>query len=140
MTAHYLLYESLDHLAALVPPHAVYGSAVARVARCADLLDAVKPDWFERVDVDALDIVNERACIGFYVYGGYTAALQALDVADPVAWALHPIRTVALGGTATEEEALEDAGALTEAWCAMVRERRGNAARFAQVRGGVTRG
>lgn len=114
--------------------------AMTRAERCALRMDAVVPEWPRLVDTDHLDITNPKRCVGAYVFGSYAEALRRLDIADPVAWGLHPVRVVLFGGTATEDEALEDAGALTEAWCALVRERRGNAARFAQVRGGVTRG
>lgn len=53
---------------------------VARVRRGADLLDARKPGWADKVDVNTLDMQSCTMCVLGQVFGDYTEGLVYLGV------------------------------------------------------------
>jgi len=55
-------------------------SADSRVQAGAQLLDETKPDWFERVNVDELDMKKAKYCVLGHVYGDYYDGLRVLGL------------------------------------------------------------
>lgn len=50
------------------------------VARGAELLDRVKPEWFTLIDLGTLDMALPRYCILGQLYGNYWDGLELLEL------------------------------------------------------------
>lgn len=57
------------------------GSAKRRVARGVKFLDAVDPDWFNRIDTETLNLNNINHCVVAQITGlEYDAGLKVLSI------------------------------------------------------------
>lgn len=90
-----------------------------RVARGVALLDRVEPGWFHRIDVNALNVANNRDCVLGRLYGDYSLGAKALGLNQDGA-AEHGFQVTMFKGVFGFEESvlnsLKEYPALTQEW------------------------
>jgi hypothetical protein len=95
-----------------------------RVAAGAAWLDEHKPGWWQRTDLDRLDVASERHCPLAQEYGTYyRAPVMTHDQARTLGFDCS-LAAAELGAMAEDFEFAE----LTETWRALIEDRRGAAA------------
>lgn len=97
--------------------------ATERVARGAELLDRKLPDWWQRIDVETLDITSSYFCILGQQFPWENDS--ALGV-TPYGFGLRQLQieeSVENGFTPPYVNWAQDAVALREAWIAIIQER-----------------
>lgn len=102
----------------------------ARAAKGAELLDEVRPGWEDRVNPDSLNMYNTSWCVLGQLEGDYDFAVHTLlKLSYQASWVhgFHiPLSEVPPSppGGATTESMTEVYRPLTEAWRALIAERR----------------
>lgn len=91
-----------------------------RVQNGMHLLDEVQPGWIERVNVEALDQINDATCVAGQVYGDYQTAVRVLKFDKPKE-VLYGFYCDYAGYTCNY-----DSNLLTNAWKQAILKRRSN--------------
>lgn len=89
-----------------------------RVARGAALLDELRPEWYDAVDVERLDMSHSLNCVLGQLYVTYEAGTQTIGLRTVGDRTLHGFTTLLYGATIGEW------AELTKAWRAEIEERR----------------
>lgn len=92
-----------------------------RTERGAALLDARRPGWWQRIDLDRLDLSDTCDCVAGQISGGvyitdWTLAMEALGLETPALQAAH-------GFDATDGDGDRAYDALTAAWRDLIGQR-----------------
>lgn len=91
--------------------------AQVRVARGAEWLDAINPGWHNRIDCEAIRMVDCRRCIAGQLYGYYTRIFQKLPL-EPTKSASEQARDL---GFDTDDISYDD---LRNAWIEQINIRK----------------
>jgi hypothetical protein len=97
--------------------------AVSRVARGVAFLNARVPGWEERVDLNTLDIQHLEHCVLGQLFGDYVIGVEELGLKEE-GDRLDEVSVHSLGFQASGDEGQPTYADLTEAWKAIIEERR----------------
>lgn len=95
-----------------------------RVAHGVSLLDEKRPGWWQRIDLDDLDVNDCSECVIGQLFAGFVEGATSLIGADEFMNNLNAPALIALGFSVPMSNNDTEADALTAEWKRIISERR----------------